>query len=308
MNSPLNYEWEQLLDIDDFDLLLTHVLCPCNSYVRETSITTTTQMPVGIIQVEEKSIKIILSPAGIVQVAKLCKQLDIHEGEGGDKFVLLIQEYIRKVIDDAGEDKDFKGDIENYLKNGKLKQVVEIINSCTPNLLGDLTVTLKDLSCTIPVFSPKPSMHYLNITMRNMVKVFYKNTFPGNGSGVGGSRMLMEEEEIVKLMKEEEMVNLELQVCRDVTDQDEEALNLALEEEARQTRAAQEMTNNTNRRLIVDLEALGERGDAVRCLDHMREIVARDFTKLGVLEKLFAGTHVEIGLKDSYAADIQEKE
>ncbi|GKE80617.1 hypothetical protein Tco_1550617, partial [Tanacetum coccineum] len=31
-------------------------------------------------------------------------------------------------------------------------------------------------------FSPKPSMHYLNITMRNVVKVFRKDTVPESGS------------------------------------------------------------------------------------------------------------------------------
>ncbi|GKE02204.1 hypothetical protein Tco_1390187, partial [Tanacetum coccineum] len=54
-------------------------------------------------------------------------------------------------------------------------------------------------------------MHYLNITMRNVVKVLRKDTIPVSGSSVGGSGMLMEEEEIVKLMEEEEMVDLELQ-------------------------------------------------------------------------------------------------
>ncbi|GKC92008.1 GPCR kinase, partial [Tanacetum coccineum] len=77
--------------------------------------------------------------------------------------------------------------------------------------IGDLTVTMKDLSGTIPetihhkvigeggygkditvgaalilanvlVFSPKPSMYYLNITMRNVVKVFRKDTVPESGS------------------------------------------------------------------------------------------------------------------------------
>ncbi|GJU25403.1 GPCR kinase [Tanacetum coccineum] len=87
----------------------------------------------------------------------------------------------------------------------------------------------------VSVFSPKPSMHYLNITMRNVVKVFHKDSVPGNDSDVGGSGMLMKEEEIVKLMEEEEMADLELQLCENVIDQedlykfDEEALNLALE-------------------------------------------------------------------------------
>nr|GEY76475.1 transposase, MuDR, MULE transposase domain protein [Tanacetum cinerariifolium] len=38
------------------------------------------------------------------------------------------------------------GDVKIFLKNGKLEKVVAVINSCTPNALGDLTVTLKHLS------------------------------------------------------------------------------------------------------------------------------------------------------------------
>ncbi|GKE24548.1 GPCR kinase [Tanacetum coccineum] len=144
------------------------------------------------------------------------------------------QEYMQKVIEDMCKDDDFKSgswvsatnyvnanggtvtgcleDIKNFLKNGKLDQVVAIVNSCSPNVLGDLTVTIKDLSGTIPetiyykvigdggyekditvgaalilanvlVFTPKPSMHYLNITMKNVVKVFRKDTVSESGSG-----------------------------------------------------------------------------------------------------------------------------
>nr|GEU42413.1 hypothetical protein [Tanacetum cinerariifolium] len=129
-----------------------------------------------------------------------------------------------KVVKDVGDDEDFKsgswvsatdyvnanggtvsgclGDIKNNLKNRKLDQVVAIVKSCSPNVLGDLTVIIKDLSGTIPgtihhkvigkdgygkditvgavlilanvsVFSPKPSMHYLNITKINMVKATF---------------------------------------------------------------------------------------------------------------------------------------
>ncbi|GKD13159.1 transposase, MuDR, MULE transposase domain protein [Tanacetum coccineum] len=77
-----------------------------------------------------------------------------------------------KVVEDVGEDDDFNsgawvsatnyvnglggtvtgclGDIDNFLKKEKLKQVVAIVKSCSPNMLGDLNVTLKDLSGTIP--------------------------------------------------------------------------------------------------------------------------------------------------------------
>nr|GFB10978.1 GPCR kinase [Tanacetum cinerariifolium] len=107
----------------------------------------------------------------------------------------------------------------------------------------DINVGSALILANVSVFSPKPLMHYLSITMRNVIKVFHKDSVPGNGSGVGGSGMLMEEEEIVKLMDEEEMADFELQVCWNVTHQeiaDEEALNLALDEEARQARADQE--------------------------------------------------------------------
>ncbi|GJZ00025.1 retrovirus-related pol polyprotein from transposon TNT 1-94 [Tanacetum coccineum] len=140
---------------------------------------------------------------------------------------MYTQEYIRKVIENVGEDDDFTcaprlsaihyvnvdggivmgcfGDVKKFLKNGKLEKIVAVIKSCTPNALGDLTVTLKDLSGIISgtihykvlikerlakaftigaalilhnvsVFSPKQSNHhYLNITKKNMVKVFHKD-------------------------------------------------------------------------------------------------------------------------------------
>ncbi|GJX37748.1 hypothetical protein Tco_0251051 [Tanacetum coccineum] len=37
-------------------------------------------------------------------------------------------------------------DVKKCLKNGKLEKVIAIIQSCYPNVLGDLTVILKDLS------------------------------------------------------------------------------------------------------------------------------------------------------------------
>nr|GEY27249.1 reverse transcriptase domain-containing protein [Tanacetum cinerariifolium] len=40
-------------------------------------------------------------------------------------------------------------DVKEFLKNGNLEKVVAVIKSCTPNALGDLIVTLKDLSSTI---------------------------------------------------------------------------------------------------------------------------------------------------------------
>ncbi|GJZ42273.1 transposase, MuDR, MULE transposase domain protein [Tanacetum coccineum] len=102
--------------------------------------------------------------------------------------------------------------------------------SCTPNALGDLTMILKDPSGTISgtihhkiinegdfgkaitvrvvsilgnvfVFSPKQSIHALNITRANLVKVLPKDTVMGDGTGVGGGGML-DQEKIIKLLKE----------------------------------------------------------------------------------------------------------
>ncbi|GKF86907.1 hypothetical protein Tco_0254734 [Tanacetum coccineum] len=115
MSSGTNYEWEQLLNIDDSDLPLTLVLHPCNSHVRETTTTTTTQVEetsviisghVCTVLVEEKPVRTIPCHAGIVQAAKLLKQMDIILGWDG--AVMSTQEYMKKVVEDVGEDEDFK--------------------------------------------------------------------------------------------------------------------------------------------------------------------------------------------------------
>ncbi|GJR81421.1 transposase, MuDR, MULE transposase domain protein [Tanacetum coccineum] len=192
--------------------------------------------PAGVVQlsnsicVEPSSstpnpVRIIPSPAGLVQQAKQLKEnVFILDPDGA---LMSTQEYMQKVVEDVGEDADFNsgawvsatnyvnafggtvtgclGDIDNFLKKGKLEQVVAIVKSCSPNALGDLNVTLKDLSGTVPgtihykvldvgsyekditvgaamilanvsVFTPKPSKHYLNITKRNVVEVFRKDT------------------------------------------------------------------------------------------------------------------------------------
>ncbi|GJY52822.1 hypothetical protein Tco_0444486 [Tanacetum coccineum] len=168
--------------------------------------------------------RIIPGPACIVQAANLRKIADNLEGE--EEYVMSTHEYIRNVIKDVGENDDFTrglwlstveyanvdrwivsgyfGDIKKFLKNRKLEKVVAIIKSYTPNALGDLIVTLKDLSGTIFgsihykvvmedrfrkmitveaalilhnvfVFFHKQLTHYLNITRKNMVNVFHKD-------------------------------------------------------------------------------------------------------------------------------------
>ncbi|GJW43517.1 transposase, MuDR, MULE transposase domain protein [Tanacetum coccineum] len=296
--SPSQTHEEFGIDIDDSDLHLTLVLRSCNSIHVEPSPLTPNPIriipgPAGIFQLSSSTrvkpslattnpIRIIPDHAGIVQQAKLLKEkvfiLD------SDRALMSTQEYMQKVVEDVGEDEDFKsgawvsatnyvnangctvsgylGDINNFPKNEKLEQVVGIVKSCSPNVIGDLTVTIKDLSGTIPgtihykvigeggygnditvgaalilanvsVFTPKPSIHYLNITKRNVVKVFRKDTIPGSGSAEEhdiGDEYLTE-----GYLTENEQQQLAL---------DEEALRETLEEEAKakkeRTRAEKE--------------------------------------------------------------------
>ncbi|GJU33527.1 hypothetical protein Tco_1181881 [Tanacetum coccineum] len=240
-----NDPWEYSLDIDDSDLHLTPVLRSSSSAHVEPSPYTPNPVtiipgPAGVVQlsnsicVEPSSstpnpVRIIPGPAGLVQRAKLLKEnVFILDPDGA---LMSTQEYMQKVVEDVGEDADFNsgawvsatnyvnafggtvtgclGDIDNFLKKGKLEQVVAIVKSCSPNALGDLNVTLKDLSGTVPgtihykvldvgsyekditvgaamilanvsVFTLKPSKHYLNITKRNVVEVFRENKKPGD--------------------------------------------------------------------------------------------------------------------------------
>nr|GEV40166.1 hypothetical protein [Tanacetum cinerariifolium] len=135
---------------------------------------------------------IIPGHAGIIQPTNLNNKND-------QWTVMSTKEYKKKVVEDVGKDEDFKSEVwvsaTDYVNaNGG--------TSCSSNMIGDLTVTMKDLSGTISriihhkfigdggykkditefilanvlVFTPKPSMHYLNITKRNVVKVFRKDT------------------------------------------------------------------------------------------------------------------------------------
>ncbi|GKB08305.1 hypothetical protein Tco_0836589 [Tanacetum coccineum] len=152
MDSNFNNEnepWEFSLDIDDPDLHLTPV------------VRSSTSNPV------------IPSPTGLVQRAKLLKEnVFILDPDGA---LMSTQKYMQKVVEDVGEDVDFNsgawvsatnyvnafggtvtgylGDIDNFLKKGKLEQVVAIVKSCSLNALGDLNVTLKDLSGIVRNFN-----------------------------------------------------------------------------------------------------------------------------------------------------------
>ncbi|PWA75909.1 hypothetical protein CTI12_AA237710 [Artemisia annua] len=191
MNSPPDWEWEQLLDIDDSDLRLS----------------ATTQNRVSSTFPRVDNYDKIPGPAGIVQIEKKCKIADIRDGvdDGDSNFKsgpwVRAVEYVKA---DGGIVIGCFADIKKFIKKGKLDKAVAIIKSCTPNVLGDLNVTLKDVSGLISgtihhkvvddprfekqftvgavlilknvsVFSPKQSVHYLNITIKNVFEVFSKD-------------------------------------------------------------------------------------------------------------------------------------
>ncbi|GKB23200.1 hypothetical protein Tco_0862601 [Tanacetum coccineum] len=155
MDANFNNEtdpWEFGLDLDDSDLHLTPSLRSSNSTHVESS--TLIQNPVTIIP----------GPAGVVQLSSNTRVTD--------RALMSTQKYMQKIIEDVGEDDDFNsgawvsatnyvmafggtitgclGDIDNFLKKGKLDHIVAIVKSCSPNMLSDLNVTLKDISGTIP--------------------------------------------------------------------------------------------------------------------------------------------------------------
>nr|GEU58034.1 hypothetical protein [Tanacetum cinerariifolium] len=221
---------EYSLEIDDSDLHLTLAIRSSNSTHVEPSPYITNPVTIipglsGVVHVSSSTrvepstsnlnpVRIIPGPACLVQQARLLKEkVFILDPDGA---LMSTQQYMDKVVEDVGDNDDFKsaawvsatnyvntfggtitgclGDIDNFLKNRKLKQVVGIVKSCSPNMLGHLSMSLKDLSGTIPriihhkvigksgygkditvgiamiltnvsVFSPNPLKHYLNITM-----------------------------------------------------------------------------------------------------------------------------------------------
>nr|GEZ02261.1 hypothetical protein [Tanacetum cinerariifolium] len=148
------------------------------------------------------------------QAMQLKEKVFIIDSDGA---LMSTQEYMQNVVEDVDNDDDFNsgawinatnyviyiggtvtwclGDINDFLKKEKLDQVVVIVKSCSPNYLGDLNVTMKDLSGTVRgtvhykvldvcsyrnditvgaamilanvfIFTPKTLEHYLNITKK----------------------------------------------------------------------------------------------------------------------------------------------
>ncbi|GKB06855.1 hypothetical protein Tco_0835088 [Tanacetum coccineum] len=79
-----------------------------------------------------------------------------------------------------------------------------------------------------------------------------------------------------------------------------------LSEVAEHPRLADKM--NKKRRLVAELEAVGEVECAAKCVEHMRVIVARDAVTRGELETLLARAQVGVSLKAGFVADIDVKD
>ncbi|GJX99013.1 retrovirus-related pol polyprotein from transposon TNT 1-94, partial [Tanacetum coccineum] len=62
--------------------------------------------------------------------------------------------------------------------------------------------------------------------------------------------------------------------------------------------------DSKKRRLVTELEAVGEVEGAVKCLEHMRVIVARDADTLEELETLFGRGQVGVSLKAGFVTDM----
>nr|GEW73970.1 importin-5-like [Tanacetum cinerariifolium] len=160
--------------------------------------------PAGIIQLSSSTrvepspstpnpVRIISGPAGIIQQAKLLKERD-SQCRHKNICIKLLRMWMMMMILRVG------------------RGLAPLIESCSLNGYGALTVTMKDLLGTIlgtlhykvnrdggygkditvraamihanvSLFSPKPSMHYLNITRKNVVRVFHKDTVFESGNG-----------------------------------------------------------------------------------------------------------------------------
>nr|GEY99776.1 hypothetical protein [Tanacetum cinerariifolium] len=172
--------------------------------------------------------RIIHGPVGILQKALARKKADV-QARGRDN-ILTTHEYVRKVNKDVSVDDHFMqgpwlqaivylhgegfivsgclDDMKKHCIKGKLKLVVGVVKSYTPNSLRDMTVTLKDPTSTIggtihykvfqneddgyaksikvgyvlilrnfSAWTPKPSQNYLNITIKNIIKLLHLKVY-----------------------------------------------------------------------------------------------------------------------------------
>nr|GFA23843.1 hypothetical protein [Tanacetum cinerariifolium] len=169
-----NKAWEYSLDIDDFDLHLTHVVRSSNStHVKPSPYTT-------------NPVTIIPGPLGVVHVSSSTR---VEPSTSNLNPVRIILSPADKVVEDVSDDDDFKSAASVSATN-----YVNTFGGTVTGCLGDkvigkggygkdITVGAAMILKNVSVCSPNPSKHYLNITMRNVVEVFRKDTVLVNDSG-----------------------------------------------------------------------------------------------------------------------------
>nr|GEU54332.1 hypothetical protein [Tanacetum cinerariifolium] len=154
-------------------------------------------------------------------------------GNGKDKVVLDDVKALEFMNDREEIGGGCFGDIESYPKKGKREIFVAIITSCKPNVLGDMSVTLKDLSGTtsdtihykvlsskdgyakdikvgsalilrnVSVFCDKSKTYALNITIKNLVKIIKKDTVVEDADGASSiTDVVKDKAELIEEVKE----------------------------------------------------------------------------------------------------------
>nr|GEY35151.1 hypothetical protein [Tanacetum cinerariifolium] len=159
---------------DDSDLHLTTVLRSSSCARVEPSPYTPNPIsiipgPAGIVQLSSSTcvepssstpnpVRIIPGLAGVVQRSKLLREnVFILDSDGAS---MSTQEYMQKVVEDVGT----------------IPETVHHKVIGDGGYGNDITVGAAVILANISVFTPKPSGHYLNITKRNVVMVFRKDT------------------------------------------------------------------------------------------------------------------------------------
>lgn len=219
----MEMNWESL-DVDDSDLPSLSTLRPCSfSHTKHHHNNNSSS------QQHTPPLILIPGPAGKIQAAMNRKRL--HHSDSP----IPTQDFLLQAAQCSDNDDDFNShawlralhftqttkdvvipttplsSVDNTLPHAIVNQVVAIINSCTPNGLGDMTVTLKDptgirdgtihrkvltesefakdisvkaaiILKKVSIFAPASKTVYLNITRSNVVKVFRKDITPLSGN------------------------------------------------------------------------------------------------------------------------------
>ncbi|GKD78049.1 hypothetical protein Tco_1340670 [Tanacetum coccineum] len=131
------------------------------------------------------AVRILPGPADTVQAMKLRKRADIRKS--GKKGVMPTQEYIKKLIEDVSEDANFT--------RGLWVSRVEYLNAeggFASGNFGDIKTFCQ------------------NGKLEKVVAVFHEDVVLGDGTCVGGSEML-DEEELIQMLEEEARAKLDWQ-------------------------------------------------------------------------------------------------